>query len=161
MKIGAKTDWQKFVLALLTPFIAAAIGGYVTVPAITGWYASLEKPAFQPPDWLFGPAWTVLYLCMGIAFYRIIRGNTYTIEREAATSFFIVQLFLNIAWSIVFFGFHEPFCALLVLAVLLFFVVATMLSMRQVDRVAGYLFVPYVLWMLFASALNIGIVLLN
>lgn len=155
------TDWFRLGVALGLPFVVAAIGGAVTAPAIETWYAGLVKPALNPPNWLFAPVWTTLYLLMGVAFYRVIRGGVRTMNQEAATQFFVLQLGLNLAWSVVFFGFRQPDFALVVILLLLLFIVGTALCFRSIDRIAALLLMPYLIWVSFATYLNLQIMLLN
>ncbi|MGI6103665.1 MAG: TspO/MBR family protein [Patescibacteria group bacterium] len=156
-----RIDWFRLGVALGLPFVVAAIGGAVTTNSIETWYAGLVKPAFSPPNWLFAPAWTALYFLMGIAFYRVIRGGVRTMNQEAATEFFVLQLGLNLAWSVVFFGFRQPDFALVVILLLLLFIIGTVLCFRSIDRAAALLLVPYFIWVSFATYLNLQIVLLN
>ncbi len=118
------------------------------------------KPTFVPPNWVFGPVWTVLYLLMGISLYLVWMQQSKR-SKQLAFAFFGLQLVLNTAWSVVFFGFHQPVTAVAVIFALLVAIAATMVQFWQFSRRAVYLLVPYLLWVSFATALTIGIAILN
>lgn len=139
---------------------AGGLGGLVTTPAIPTWYAQLEKPTWTPPDWLFGPAWTTLYLLMAVAAWLVWRRGGFAAQRRPLTVF-LVQLALNAAWSFLFFGLRNPGLALAEIVVLWVMIVATLLAFRRVSTVAALLLVPYLLWVTFAAALNFEVWRLN
>lgn len=139
--------------------MAGAIGSLATNSEITTWYAHLAKPAFNPPNWVFGPVWTVLYALQGIAFYFILRSRHS--GRHLAIWLFALQIIANTLWSLVFFGLHAGAWALIDIAVLWSLIVACMLQFWSIRPVAGALFIPYLAWVTFATALNIGVVVLN
>ncbi|WP_181701450.1 TspO/MBR family protein [Chthonobacter albigriseus] len=153
------------VLCLALCFAAAGIGGAVTTPEIDGWYRTLAKPSFSPPDWVFGPVWTVLYAIMGVVLWQIWRTRAPTPDSQAARSrallAFIVQLMLNVSWSLVFFGLHAPTAALVVIVLLWAAIVWTILAARPVIGGFAYALLPYLAWVSFATALNAAIVMLN
>ena len=154
--------WQNWVaLAVSLALVAAvsAAGSLVTLPKIPGWYAALAKPAFNPPAWVFGPVWTALYIMMAIAAWRIWWGTDP--RRGPALWWYAAQLALNAAWSQVFFGLERPGWALVVIVALLAMVAATAWRFWSIDRIAGWLLVPYLAWVGFASLLNGAIVRLN
>jgi benzodiazapine receptor len=136
---------------------AGALGAAITAPAIPTWYAGLAKPSFNPPDWLFGPVWTALYLMMAVAAWLVWRRGA----ARAALLLFALQLVLNSAWSLLFFGIHRVDLALIDIVVLLAAIVATTLAFRRASTIAALLFVPYIAWVSFAMALNIAIWRLN
>ena len=138
----------------------AAIGGAVTATSIGSWYEGLIRPSFAPPNWLFGPVWTVLYGLMAVAAWRVWR-RTRPVERTLPLGLFGVQLALNLGWSLIFFGSQAIALAFVEILLLLTVLVATTLAFRRIDRVAGALFVPYVLWVAFATLLNGGFMILN
>lgn len=152
-------NWQKLVISLALPQLAGGLGAIFTAPAIEGWYAQLTKPAFTPPSWLFAPAWTLLYLLMGLAFFLVWR-EVKPGWQKAARLFF-VQLGLNTLWSILFFGFQSPVLALAEILVLLVFIGITAYHFYRLDRWAGWLILPYLAWSTFATLLNAAIVYLN
>ena len=153
--------WIGAVVFVLVCYAAALPNAFTTPPGESPWYAALEKPAFQPPGWLFGPVWTLLYILMGIAAWRVWRLGTDKPGVRLGLTLFAVQLLLNAAWSPVFFGAHEIVWALAILAALWAVLVATTVVFFRVDRPAGWMLVPYVLWVSFASVLNASIVSLN
>lgn len=142
--------------AVVPVVVAAAIGNAATLPNIGPWYAGLVKPAINPPNWIFGPVWTTLYLMMTLAFWRILRSEVGE-GRRAAIGWFLVQITLNALWSVAFFAGHSPLGGLAVIFPLLGAIVVTMRSFFAVDRLAGLLFVPYVAWVGFAGLLNLMI----
>lgn len=149
------------LLAAVAPVAAAAIiGNIATLPSITPWYESLVKPPFNPPNSLFGPIWTVLYILMAWAFFRIL-GSHQDAARRQAILLFLVQITLNAAWSVAFFGFHSPAVGLVVILALVMSIAATIHAFLAVDRIAGGTLVPYLGWVVFAMLLNASIWWLN
>ncbi|MBV1703207.1 MAG: tryptophan-rich sensory protein [Hyphomicrobiales bacterium] len=143
--------------AAIPVVLAAAAGNFATIPNLAPWYAGLVKPGFNPPNWLFGPVWTVLYLAMMVAAWRVLRiGPT-----RAAIAAFAFQLVLNAAWSFAFFGGHSPGFGLVVILALDAAVLATIAAFARLDRAAALLLVPYAAWIAFATALNAAIWILN
>lgn len=140
--------------------LVAALGSFVTTPQIMGWYAGLNKPAFSPPNWVFGPAWTVLYALMILACYRLMRAPK-SAMRTQSLIFFAVQLILNGLWSPVFFALHSPLYGLVVITLLWFAIFFCILFFGRVDRIAVYCFIPYYAWVSFAAILNASIWWLN
>jgi len=150
---------------LLAGFIAlcaavSAAGGAVTASSVGGWYQTLAKPPFNPPDWLFGPVWTVLYLFIAIAGWRLWRGEPKAARRTALALYF-AQLAVNLAWSFLFFGAQMIGAAFIDIAVLVLLIGVCIVLFRRVDRWAALLFVPYGLWVAFATVLNGSLWLLN
>ena len=142
-----------FVVILLICFAAAGLGSVATTPNIPTWYATLAKPAWNPPNWLFGPVWTVLYICMAVAAWLIWRQDGVRGPRML----FAVQLTLNAAWSWLFFGFHMPGAAFLEILVLLIAIAATTIAFWPRSKAAGILLLPYLGWVAFASVLNFAL----
>ncbi len=134
----------------------AALGGAVTAKAAQQFYGELSKPRWAPPPWLFGPAWTVLYVLMGVAAWRVWRANGFDGARGELT-LYIVQLILNAAWSWFFFVKRSGAWATLEVSALLTSVIATMAAFWLRDETAGLLFVPYALWVSFATALTVSV----
>jgi len=137
------------------------VSGFITQAAIPVWYAGLEKPFFTPPNWLFGPVWTTLYILMGIAAGWIWSKGSHHRWVKTALFHFAAQLIVNALWSIVFFGLKSPIIALLVIALLIFLIVRTIHWFLIVERTAAYLLYPYLAWVCYASLLNLGIVYFN
>lgn len=150
------------IVAAAAPALAAAVAGsLVTAPAIPGWYAGLVKPAFTPPNWLFGPAWTFLYVLMSAAFWRVLSAPESTGGRSRAITWYLTQIVLNGLWSFAFFGWRSPVAGLVVIAALWLAIAATIIAFARVDRTAAWLLAPYIAWTSFAAALNAGVWLLN
>ena len=149
------------MLAVGVVFVASAIGGAATGPNIPTWYATIQKPSFNPPNYVFGPVWTILYAMLAFSFWRILRLPAQTPGRSGAIALFVAQISLNALWSVAFFGFRSPESGLVVIVALLLAIVANMVVFMRLDRIAGWMFPPYLAWVAFASALNIAIVQLN
>ena len=149
------------ILAVLICQGMGLIGSLFTTPAITSWYAGLIKPSFNPPNWIFAPAWILLYTLMGIAAFLIWNRRNGKKKIKTALVLFSVQLVLNSLWSIIFFGLHLPQYAFLEILVLWFFILLTLLSFYKISKPAGLLLLPYILWVSFATILNLSIMILN
>ena len=154
-------DWIRLIASLLLCQAAGAIGGFFTARKIPTWYAGLVKPSFNPPSWVFGPVWTILYLLMGFAFYLIWVQVPSTSGRNQALTFFLVQLALNALWSYFFFGLQKPWWGVTEMAFLWVAILLTLLSFFPLSAKAGWLLVPYLAWVTFAFALNLAIARLN
>lgn len=140
---------------------AGIIGAIFTRDAIRTWYVLLEKPALNPPSWIFGPVWTTLYTLMGIAVFLVIQKHWYRKEVKVAVSIFAVQLFLNALWSPVFFGAQETGIAFIIIVLMWISIIATMYAFSKVRKASVYLMVPYLMWVSFAAYLNFEIWRLN
>ena len=152
--------WITIAFCLLLPLAIGFVAGRVTTENVRIWYPTLEKPAFNPPNYLFGPVWTVLYLLMGISLYLIVRQPA-SHKRTKALTMFSVQLILNFWWSILFFRFHLIGVALADIILLLIFIVLMIQSFFKVNNTAAHLQWPYLAWVSFATALNMAIWVLN
>ena len=150
----------KLVAAIGVSFLAAGIGSLATTPNIPTWYADLAKPFFNPPNWVFGPVWSILYLLMGISLYLVLTTEPHD-SKNRAYWWFSAQLVLNALWSIVFFGLHQTCLAVGVIIALIFSIAMYMRATYHISKVAAYIMVPYVLWVCFATCLNVAIALLN
>ncbi len=149
------------VLCIAIPLLAGVIGSFVTMSAIPTWYAQLEKPSFTPPNWVFGPVWTVLYILMGVSLYLIVQNG---LERRAVQQgviIFSAQLALNTLWSIAFFGMQSPLYGLITILALLALISATIVSFWRISKTATAFLVPYACWVCLATALNAMILVLN
>ena len=140
------------VLGAIT-FAAAAIGSAVTATSVDGWYRTLHKPAWNPPGWVFGPVWTILYCLMAIAAWLVWKKAGWSGAREAL-SLYLVQLAFNVGWSVLFFGLHSPGLALVEIACLWLLIVATIVAFRKHSGAAAWLMAPYLAWTTFAALLN-------
>jgi len=154
-------NFFKLVIAIIVSQLAGVIGSVFTISSIPTWYATLQKPSFSPPNWIFGPAWTTLYFLMGVAAFLVWRHGFEKKEVRRALTIFGGQLVLNALWSIIFFGLHNPFWAFIEIIVLWLAILATMFAFYKVSRVAAYLLLPYILWVSFAAVLNFSIMILN
>ena len=161
MKLPSTRSLGLLVLCIAIPLIIGLIGSVFTMPEVGGWYAGLQKPSFNPPAWLFGPVWTLLYILMGISLWLVIRGGISSRPVQQAVALFAVQLGLNLAWSIIFFGMHLIAAAFIEILILFAFIVATTLTFKRINPSAGWLFVPYICWTAFASVLTGTLWLLN
>jgi translocator protein len=148
-----------FVLCISIPFLAGFIGSFFTMDAIPTWYAGLNKPDFNPPNWIFGPVWSLLYLLMGVSLYLI--WNSEDKSKKFAIWVFATQIILNTLWSILFFGMQNPLIAFIEIIILWIVIALNIFLFFKINKVAGILLVPYILWVSFASFLNYSIMILN
>ncbi len=137
------------------------LSSFATQSSVNDWYLELNKPSFNPPNWIFAPVWTVLYIMMGVAAGIVWAKGFYHIWVKTALYHFGIQLLFNALWSIIFFGFKNPFGALLIILALLVLLIFTIKWFKVVSRTAAYLLIPYLLWVCFATALNYKIWELN
>jgi tryptophan-rich sensory protein len=151
----------KLVASIAIALAAGALGNLFTASAIPTWYAALNKPSFNPPSWLFAPVWGILYILMGVSLYLIWKRGTKTKKVRDAIYVFGVQLFLNAIWSPIFFGAKSIFFALIVIILMWVYIIRTIGAFIRVDRTAGYLLYPYLVWVSFATILNFSIWILN
>lgn len=154
----------KILVMIVTCVIVGAISGLVTKESVDTWYPMINKPSFNPPNWIFAPVWSTLYVMMGIAAGLVwdkmeIKTQTETVKK--GLKFFAIQLALNALWSYIFFGLHNPMLALLEIVVLWLMIYETFVQFNKVNKIAGYLFIPYLLWVTFAFVLNASIYWLN
>lgn len=148
------------VISIGVCFGAAAIGSMLTAPSLDGWYAALTKPSYTPPDWLFGPIWSALYLSMAIAAWLVWHAAGFS-KAKVALTLFAVQLVLNVCWSAIFFWTHRQGFAFGEIIALWIVILATTVAFRRWSRAAAWLMVPYLLWIAFAATLNYSIWRLN
>jgi tryptophan-rich sensory protein len=160
---GGRTRRQEalgLVVFLVVCLAVSALGGLLTASSVDGWYTTLNKPTFNPPNWVFAPVWTALYVLMAIAGWRVWRSAGPAVRRRPLVVFG-VQLALNLLWSLLFFGLQQIGLALLDISLLLLAISVNTVLFWRVDRLAGWFFVPYVLWVGFALVLNLSLWLLN
>jgi benzodiazapine receptor len=151
----------KLAVSILICLAAGSVGSIFTTPSIPNWYASLQKPSFNPPNWVFGPVWTTLFVLMGISLYIVWSRGLQNKKIRKAIFVFGLQLLLNILWSILFFGLKSPLLAFLEIIILWFAISITIIQFFKISKGAGLLLLPYILWVSFASILNFFIVKLN
>ena len=140
--------------------LVSLAGGAATTSSVGTWYPTLQKPPFNPPDWIFAPVWSVLYLCIAVAGWRVWRSAP-QVARGRAFAVYGAQLVLNLTWSVLFFGLQRPDLALINIVVLLIVIITNAILFWRHDRWAGALFVPYAMWVAFAAVLNASIWMLN
>ncbi len=150
----------KLIISLLIPQLAGGLGSVFTAISVKDWYLTLEKPAINPPAWVFGPVWTMLFLLMGYALYLVWIDESGK-RRTLAYLVFGIQMILNILWSIIFFGLHSPGGALFEMIFLWLAILATIIAFAKISRLAAWLLAPYILWVSFAGYLNYSIWILN
>jgi len=149
------------IVSILIAESAGLLGAWATATSVREWYPTLAKPWFTPPNWIFGPAWTTLYALMGIAAYLVwTHGSSKGVVKIALATYGL-QLLLNAAWSPVFFGLRAPGPGLIVIVLLWFAIVVTIVWFHRVSSVAACLMIPYLLWVTYATALNVEIWRLN
>jgi tryptophan-rich sensory protein len=159
MKVTNKIRY--IVIAVLSCLLIGYLSSFATQSSVNDWYLSLNKPDFNPPNWIFAPVWTVLYILMGIA-AGIVWARGFSLKPvKTALYFFGFQLLFNALWSVAFFGFKNPFWALLIILVLLILIGLTIKRFKVVSKTAAYLLLPYLFWVCFATALNYKIWELN
>ena len=152
-----KNKYLSLTFILLITFLASGIGGFTTATFKEPWYSQIILPSFNPPSWVFGPVWTVLYILMSVAIWRIWI-NYYD---NKILNLYFLHLFFNTIWSIIFFGFHQIGLALLDLVLILIFIVLLMKIYYLRDKISFSLMVPYFLWSCYALVLNFNIFILN
>ncbi len=151
---------MKIAISIAVCLLIGYAGGFATASSISTWYVSLEKPIFNPPNWIFGPVWTILYILMGISLGIIWKMNP-SPERNLAIIVFFLQLALNFAWSFLFFYFKNLLGAFIEIVVLWLCIAFCIAQFYNLKPVAAYLLIPYILWVSFASVLNFSIYWLN
>lgn len=151
-----KIDYVKLIVSVVICQLAGGIGSIFTVSSVGSWYSGLKKPFFNPPNWLFGPVWTLLFLLMGVSFYLL-----WVNHGKTAMIVFGVQLLLNVLWSVLFFGLKSPLYALIEIFMLWAAILAAIIVSYNVSKTASYLMVPYILWVSFAIMLNLMIYRMN
>jgi tryptophan-rich sensory protein len=144
----------KPIISFALTFLTALIGSSVTTPSIAGWYQTINKAPFNPPNWLFAPAWTILFILMAISLYLVWKKSQFP-------KIFLLQLFLNFFWSFSFFYLHQPILAYIDILVLIVVLIFTIKQFIKIDKLAAYLLYPYLAWISFASILNLYVIILN
>jgi tryptophan-rich sensory protein len=152
--------YLKLTLCILLPLLIGGFSGYATASGISSWYVGLNKPIFNPPNYLFGPVWSLLYILMGISFYRILQSPPNDI-RSKSIIIFSFQLFLNFCWSFLFFKFQLLGVAFIEIILMWLSIAIMIYTFTKIDKTAAYLQIPYLLWVSFASVLNGAIWFLN
>lgn len=154
-------DAALLIGTVLLSLSAGAIGSIATAANVTGWYQTINRPWFTPPGWLFGPAWTTLYILMGISLFLILREGWERRDVRIATGIFALQLFVNALWSFLFFGIPSPLLGLICILILWCLIFWMIITFSRISKTAAYLNIPYIAWVSFATLLNASIYLLN
>jgi tryptophan-rich sensory protein len=149
----------KLIICLIVPMLVGGISGVATVAGIKDWYVHLNKPFFNPPNYLFGPVWSILYLLMGVSLFMILQSKSIT--KKKAISIFFVQLFLNFWWSFLFFKFQLLGISLIEIVLMWLSILWMIIEFKKINKTAAYLQIPYLAWVTFASLLNLAIWYLN
>ena len=153
-----KNKFFSFILFLVITYSASFIGGLVTISLKEPWYSQLIKSNYNPPDWVFAPVWTTLYLMMTLAIWFFWNSK----NRDMKTVYiYFIHIVFNTTWSIVFFFFYQILLALVVLMILIFLIIILILSFRRVKMISAYLMIPYLLWCCFALILNTSLIIIN
>ena len=151
----------KLIVSITICLFAGFLGSFFTIPAIPTWYATLTKPSFAPPNWLFFPVWTTLFVMMGISLYLVWRRGLEGQQVKNALVIFAVQLILNVLWSAAFFGLRSPLSGLIEISILWISIAFTIMIFMKISTTAGLLLIPYIIWVSFAAILNFMIWRLN
>ena len=154
-------SYPKLILSIILIEMTGSLGTIATIPAIPGWYASLVKPFFSPPSWVFGPVWISLFFLMGFALYLVWQEGFIKRPGKNAVYVFIIQMILNVLWSFLFFGLQNPLSGLIEIVILWVAILITILKFYKVSRLAAYMLIPYICWVTIATILNLGVWLLN
>lgn len=152
--------WTSLLICIAIPMVAGSLSGLATIHAIQDWYTTLTKPSFNPPNYIFGPVWTLLYFLMGISLYLVVQTPKSDV-RTAGLILFSIQLILNFSWSFAFFYFQSPAIAMVIILGMWISIVLMILNFFKLSSTAAYLQIPYLLWVSFASILNGAIWYLN
>ena len=160
MNAATQTPRRRAVLLAAAAAVLVGILGFLATD-LSGWYLALEKPAWQPPDWLFGPVWTLIYALAAVAGVSAWQGAPQSAGRNRILALFAINAFLNLLWSLLFFRLHRPDWALIEVAFLWLSIIALIFGLRPFSKVSTWLLAPYLLWVTFAAVLNATIVRLN
>ena len=150
----------KLLISIFIPLIIGFLGSFFTSSSVNTWFLTLNKPFFNPPSFLFAPVWTTLYIMIGLSFYLVWSKN-FGKEKQKVIGIYFLQLFLNLLWSLSFFGLQSPLLGLINIIVLWLVILANIILFFRVSKKASYLLVPYLLWVSFATILNFSIFILN
>lgn len=161
MKRAVNYDYLRLAVSIILPLLAGAVGSLFTGRSVSTWYATLDKPSFNPPSAVFGPVWTALYVMMGIALFLVWRKGAASAGVGPALAVSAVQLVLNALWSFAFFGARSPLAGAVVIVLLWVAILASIILFFRVSSWAAVLLLPYLLWVSFASVLNFSIYFLN
>ncbi|SDZ98383.1 TspO/MBR family protein [Pedobacter hartonius] len=150
-----------FFINIFIPLVFGALGGLITVRSVKTWYPGIAKPSFNPPNWLFGPVWSTLFIIIGIAAYFVWTKRSRIVHLPRTIAVYFIQLILNLGWSFLFFYDHLIGAALIEIIALLIVILINGLVFYKIDKTAGLLFIPYFMWVSFATVLTYNIFILN
>jgi benzodiazapine receptor len=150
-----------FLVNIVIPLIFGVLGGLITVRSVKTWYPGIAKPSFNPPNWLFGPVWSTLFIIIGIASYLVWKKRKQIVRLPRTIAVYFIQLILNLLWSFLFFYSHLIGAALIEIIALLVAIAINGMVFYKIDKTAGLLFIPYFLWVSFATILTYNIFILN
>ncbi|HRG01318.1 MAG TPA: tryptophan-rich sensory protein [Bacteroidia bacterium] len=153
-------QFLKLSLCILSTLLIGGISGFATASSINGWYVTINKPSFNPPNYLFGPVWTTLYILMGISLYMILQSDSNELRKKAVT-IFSIQLFLNFCWSFIFLNFQSLGLAFVEIILMWISILTMIIIFYKINKTAALFQIPYLLWVSFASILNGSIWYLN
>ena len=156
-----KIQFLPLIICLLIPVAVGFLGSMLTIESVKTWYTTINKPSFNPPNWVFGPVWTTLFVLMGIASYLVWQKRKIVSGYSWAVVVYFLQLVLNVMWSYLFFYHHQIGFAAVEITILLITIIANAFIFYRINKIAGLLFVPYILWVSFASYLTYSIFILN
>jgi benzodiazapine receptor len=151
----------KLIIAIAIPLTVGFTSGFFTITGVGSWYQTIQRPSWNPPNWIFGPVWTTLYIMMGVALFLIWKADAEIKTKNQAILLFAVQLILNFFWSIIFFNLQQPGWAFAEIVMLWIFILLTIFAFAKINKLAAWLLVPYVSWVSFASILNYTIWRMN
>jgi tryptophan-rich sensory protein len=154
-------EFKKLIISILIPLLVGGISSIFTINSIPNWYSALAKPGLTPPNWLFGPAWILLYILMGISLYLVWKKGFRNKKVKIGIYFFSAQLILNFLWTALFFGAKNPLFASIEIVFLWVTILITIIKFYKVSKEAAYLLIPYILWVTFASYLSFSVFFLN
>ena len=158
--LDKKSIVQLFFFIFLCLVLGNGLGGYFTFISVEGWYQTLNKPSFNPPDWVFGPVWTTLYIFMGISIWLVWKSEKNK-NRTIGIRIFWLQLFFNVFWTYLFFGIQRIDLGMLEIIFLIFLIIINIFYFFKIDKIASYLLIPYIFWVSYAAVLNFKIWILN
>ena len=153
-------QYKKLIVSILVPLIFGFIGSIFTSSSVDTWYMSINKPSFNPPNWLFAPVWTLLFVLIGISFY-LVWSKDFENNKSLALPIYGSNLILNLLWSLLFFGLKSPYLAFIEIIILWFVILGNIIVFYRTSKASGLMLIPYLLWVSFASVLNYYIYILN
>jgi len=152
--------YLKLLISIAIPLIIGYLGSFFTAVSVTDWYTTINKPPFNPPNWIFAPVWTLLFILIGLSFY-LVWSKDFAQKKKLCLTIYSIQLILNLLWSALFFGLRNPLLGLVEIFVLWLSIITNITVFYRISRASGYLLIPYLLWVSFATILNFSIVILN